>query len=72
MPQEICSDEVFIKTWNQYRSTKKVSEFLGMSERRVNNRRRSLEEKRNIVLQADDSRGLKYQKNYVQIPHNDK
>ena len=70
MAQEICNDEVFIKTWNQYRSAKKVSESLGMSERRVNNRRRSLEEKRNIVLSADDNRSLKYQKNYATVPHN--
>lgn len=70
MPKEICSDAVFMQVWSEHRSAKKVSQVLGMSERRVNSRRRSLEKRENIVMKSDDVRGLKYQKDYVNVPHN--
>ena len=40
---ETCTDEEFLKLWDQYKSTSKVAKVLCVTERAVAYRRRNLE-----------------------------
>jgi len=58
-----CTDEQFIELWDKYRSVTKVAKILGITERAVNYRRRSMEETHKLNLPASDSRSAKYDSN---------
>jgi len=55
-----CTDEQFIELWGKHQSVTKLSKILGITERAVNYRRRSMEETHELKLPAKDSRGDKY------------
>jgi hypothetical protein len=52
MVKAVATDEEFISAWNRFKGASKVSEFLGVTERNVHLRRRSLEKKLKIKLEA--------------------
>jgi hypothetical protein len=52
MPK-FCTDEEFIQAWHRLKSAKKVADHFGMGVRPVYSRRRTLEARHNISLQAD-------------------
>jgi hypothetical protein len=58
-----CTDEQFIELWDKYQSVTKVAKMLGITERAVNYRRRSMEEQHKLNLPASDSRSAKYDSN---------
>ena len=58
-----CTDEQFIELWDKYQSVTKVAKILGITERAVNYRRRSMEETHKLNLPASDSRSAKYDSN---------
>jgi hypothetical protein len=58
-----CTDEQFIELWDKYQSVTKVAKMLGITERAVNYRRRSMEETHKLNLPASDSRSAKYDSN---------
>ena len=58
-----CTDEQFIDLWNTHQSVTKVAKILGITERAVNYRRRSMEETHNIKLGGLDIRSTKYDAN---------
>ena len=55
-----CTDEQFIDLWDTHQSVTKVAKILGITERAVNYRRRSMEETHNIKLGGLDIRSTKY------------
>ena len=55
-----CTDEQFIDLWDTHQSVTKLSKILGITERAVNYRRRSMEETHNIKLGGIDTRSAKY------------
>ena len=55
-----CTDEQFIALWDKHRSVTKIAKILGITERAVNYRRRSMEETHEVKLGANDSRSAKY------------
>jgi hypothetical protein len=52
MPKPLCSENEFLELWAVHASTKKIAELLGTSERKVNARRRRLEDRLKINLDA--------------------
>lgn len=60
MPLKKVSDQEFIALWEKTQSVTRVAEAVGMTPRAVNLRRRSLEQKHNMQLNAGDHRGDKY------------
>lgn len=56
MPQKI-SDEDFIKLWNEHRSVSALSKITGIAYRAVLKRRKSLEERYDMMLISNDNRG---------------
>ena len=52
--RKVCSDEEFIALFNKLKSPSKVASALGISDRRVYERRRFLEAKKNIALTTTD------------------
>ena len=58
-----CTDEQFIELWDKHQSVTKVAKILGITERAVNYRRRSMEEQHKLKLPASDSRSAKYDSN---------
>lgn len=55
MPMTLTDNE-FIELWNQHKSAAKVAKISGLSERKVHSRRRTIEAKHNILLNANDPR----------------
>ena len=55
-----CTDEQFMELWDKHRSVTKVAKILGITERAVNYRRRSMENIHDVKLGANDSRSAKY------------
>lgn len=56
MPQKI-SDEEFIRLWNEHKSVAALSKITGIAYRAVLKRRKSIEERHDIMLIANDNRG---------------
>lgn len=50
--QKLCSDEEFIALWGQYQSATKLANVLKTGVRNVNSRRRSVEARHGVVLEA--------------------
>lgn len=57
--QKTISEDQFIALWTKYGSGTKISEATGVSVRSVMNRRKAIERRRGIVLEADSPHGLK-------------
>jgi hypothetical protein len=57
------TDEDFIEVWNKFKSPVKVAEALKINIRTVNYRRRGLEQKYKIQLEATDDRAKKFANN---------
>jgi len=55
-----CTDEQFMDLWNTHQSVTKIAKILGITERAVNYRRRSMEETHEVKLPASDFRSAKY------------
>jgi len=55
-----CTDEQFMDLWDKHRSVTKVAKILGITERAVNYRRRSMEETHQVKLGGIDIRSTKY------------
>lgn len=55
MPMTLTDNE-FIELWNQHKSAAKVAKISGLSERKVHSRRRTIEAKHNVLLNANDPR----------------
>lgn len=56
MAQASCSDAEFVELWKTHKSASKVSQITGAGERSVHSRRRRLEAKLGIRLDAEDGR----------------
>jgi len=52
MVRKACSDEEFIAAWKEHQSPEKVSLAIGLSNRNVMKRRRIIENKYGIILEA--------------------
>lgn len=50
MTKAACTEQEFIALWNKHGSVKEVSEILGITERNISKRRRSIEKKHGIAL----------------------
>lgn len=61
MPLKV-SDQEFIQHWDRTQSVARVAELTGLSTRQVNLRRRSIETRLNLQLNAGDKRGEKYRR----------
>jgi len=60
MPESKCSDDAFIECWKRLGSISLVANELGLSLRRANDRRRVIENRHGILLEAfNDRRGFK-------------
>jgi len=55
-----CTDEQFIDLWDTHQSVTKLAKILGITERAVNYRRRSMEETHQVKLGGIDIRSTKY------------
>jgi DNA-binding Lrp family transcriptional regulator len=55
-----CTDEQFIALWDKHQSVTKIAKILGITERAVNYRRRSMEENHKVKLGGVDPRSAKY------------
>ena len=55
-----CTDEQFIDLWDKHQSVTKLAKILGITERAVNYRRRSMEETHQVKLGGIDIRSTKY------------
>jgi len=55
-----CTDEQFIELWGKHQSVTKLAKILGITERAVNYRRRSMEETHQVKLGGIDIRSTKY------------
>lgn len=56
MPQKLSDDE-FVAIWNKHQSARDMANAIGMPERSIYSRRKSLEERGHILPAADGSRG---------------
>lgn len=52
----VITDEEFIELWEAHKSASKIARVTGINERKVHSRRRTIEEKYNIVLVTNDKR----------------
>ena len=57
MAKPACSDEEFIALFREHRSSTILSKILGIAERNIHKRRKSIEERHDIVLESNDNRG---------------
>ena len=62
-----CTDAEFIELWNTHKSPTKISKLINVSLSMVNGRRRRIEKRHGIQLQAADSRTARYQ--HLQTAH---
>jgi hypothetical protein len=60
---ETCTDMEFIQLWGQLQSATKIAKHLGINNRAAHLRRRWIEKEYNMVLTANDLRGMQYDKN---------
>lgn len=67
MVAPVCSEEEFIRIWNEHRSTTVVAKLLGITERNVNARRSNLIKNKGIVLSSPDSRSPVFN---ITVPNN--
>lgn len=61
MPAPKVSEEEFIEIWNAHKSARRVAEVLGMAAEAVYGRRRAIENRRGIKLEAIDVRAKHYE-----------
>lgn len=61
MPAPKVSEDEFIEIWNAHKSARKVAQVLGMSCEAVYGRRRAIENRRAIKLEATDVRAKHYE-----------
>lgn len=61
MSNAACTDDEFIRLWLKNRSAAKMSKELGISERNIHARRRSIENRHNISLEASMFRGVHHE-----------
>ena len=57
MAKPACSDEEFIALFREHRSATILSKILGIAERNIHKRRKSIEKRHDIVLESNDNRG---------------
>jgi hypothetical protein len=69
MTQAACTDEEFIELWNTHKSVTKVAVVLNISQRAVSMRRRYLEAKHGVKLEALDVKA-RYYKHLHPAEHN--
>jgi hypothetical protein len=67
MPAPKCTEAEFIEVWRTHRSAAKVAGVLDMPERSVHKRRREIELRRGVKLEADDLRAKQF--NHRQTAH---
>ena len=60
MPQAVCSEAEFAELWRTHKSAEKVAKALGINVRAVYERRRSLENRKNIRLEASSAKAHHY------------
>lgn len=65
--EDCATDKEFIAAWEIHRSAVKVAKALGLTERAAHSRRRSIEEKLKIKLEANDPRSAAYE--HLQTAH---
>lgn len=56
----LCSEEEFLELWNTHGSVAALAQVLKGSERAINIRRRNIERRRGIKLEAKDKKGQRY------------
>jgi hypothetical protein len=56
MAAPLCSENEFLELWNTHASAKKIAELIGTSERKVNARRRRIEDRLKINLDVHPSK----------------
>ena len=69
MTQAACTEEEFIELWRTHQSAIKVATALGVSPRAVSLRRRYIEGKHGVTLEAVDARA-RYYKHLAPVEHN--
>ena len=52
----VLTDDEFLELWNTHKSASKIAKITGINERKVHSRRRTMEQKYNLVLVASDKR----------------
>jgi len=52
----VLTDDEFLELWNLHKSASKIAKITGINERKVHSRRRTMEQKYNVVLVANDKR----------------
>ena len=52
----VLTDDEFIELWQTHKSASKIARLTGINERKVHSRRRTMEQKYNLVLVASDKR----------------
>ena len=52
----VLTDDEFLELWNTHKSASKIARITGINERKVHSRRRTMEQKYNLVLVASDKR----------------
>lgn len=67
MVKPICSEDEFIRLWNELQSASLMAKHLGISNRNIQLRRRNIEKKRGIILSSPDKRSPTFN---VTIPNN--
>lgn len=61
MPAPVVSEAEFVELWNTHKSARKVAQALGIATEAVYGRRRSIENRRGIKLEAADVRAKHYE-----------
>ena len=61
MPAPVVSDQEFIEIWQTHKSSSKVARIIGVTQRAVNERRRSLESRHSLKLECDHLRAKQYE-----------
>lgn len=69
MPREVVSDAEFIELWGTHRSARAISRITGVAEQMVHRRRRTIEQRHHIKLEATGYRADKYKHLHVGHDH---
>lgn len=67
MSTPACSDKDFIAIWGEHKSAVKVAQVLGITERNVHNRRRSIEARYGMILGGKADVAIPHQKARVEL-----
>lgn len=67
MTTPACSEEEFIRLWNEHQSVSVLAKVLGVSDRNIQTRRRSIERRTGLLLASPDKRSPTFN---VTIPNN--